>query len=412
MNISLPWGPTTVLKRNPDFRCFWIGNFVSSSGVWVQSLAQAWLLLKLTNSPLLLGLAGFFAFAPTLVLSVIGGTVADHADRQKILFASNVALMLLAIALGLATSLGVVTPSHVLTVILLSGIAGALVAPAYQAVIPDLVSAQDLGRAIALNSIQFNVARILGHSIAGVLIASVGEAACFYINALTYLAILDALRRIRPRLGARVVDRTPFAERFKAGFSYVRERETAGYAIAIVALISFFGLPYFFLLPAIGRDVLGQGPEGIGYLMGSVSVGALAAALVVTNVTEHLGRNRTAGVASLAFWVCLIGFSLCRSYWFSVVYLIGLGFALVLTVVAINGLLQVLAVPAMRGRVMGLYGTALNGFAPVGALLSGSLAQATSTTAAIGVMAAAGLTLTALVVLRLLWASNPEVQYA
>ena len=173
MNTSVSSSLTTVLKRNPDFRRFWIGNLVSGCGVWVQSLAQAWLLLKLTNSPLLLGLAGFFAFAPTLVLSVIGGTVADHADRRKILFASNACLMLLALALGLATSLGVVTSTHVLTVILLSGIAGALIAPAYQAAIPDLVSAQDLGRAIALNSIQFNVARILGHSIAGVLIASV-----------------------------------------------------------------------------------------------------------------------------------------------------------------------------------------------------------------------------------------------
>ncbi len=346
------------------------------------------------------------------MLSVIGGTVADHADRRKILFASNAALMLLALALGLATSLGVVTPAHVLTVILLSGIAGALIAPAYQAAIPDLVAAQDLGRAIALNSIQFNVARVLGHSIAGVLIASVGEAACFYINALTYLAILDALRRIRPRFGAPPVDPASFAARFKAGLSYVRERDIAGYTVAIVGLISFLGLPYFFLLPAIGRDVLGQGPEGIGYLMGSVSIGAMAAALVVTRVTERLGRDRTAGIASLAFWVCLIGFSLSRSYWFSVSYLIALGFALVLTVVAVNNLLQVLAAPAMRGRVMGLYGTALNGLAPLGALLSGSLAEATSTTVAIGAMAAAGLTLTALVVPKLLGASRTEVQYA
>jgi MFS family permease len=237
-------------------------------------------------------------------------------------------------------------------------------------------------------------------------------AACFYINALTYFAILEALRRIRPRFGASHVDAAPFVARFKAGLHYVRERESAGYAITIVGLISFLGLPYFFLLPAIGRDVLGQGPERLGYLMGSVSVGALAGALLVTKVIERLGRDRTAGIASLAFWVCLIGFSLSRSYWLSVIHLIALGFALVLTVVAVNNLLQVLAEPTMRGRVMGLYGMALNGLAPLGGLLSGSLAEATSTTVAIGSMAAAGLTLTAIVVPKLLGASRAEVQYA
>jgi MFS family permease len=402
----------SVLARHPDFRLFWTANLVSSSGVWMQNLAQGWLILKLSNSPFLLGAAGFASLFPTLVLSLIGGTVADRMDRRRILIATHTGLMLLALLLGTLTGLGVVTPLHILVVILLAGVATALNSPAYQAAIPDLVPPSDLTRAIALNSIQFNVARIAGHSSAGLLVAAVGEAGCFYINGLTYLAMLYALARMQPFSGHERHDEVPFWVRFTEGLEYVSGRKIVRYAIAMIGLMSLLGLPYFFLLPSIGRDVLGQGAERVGYLMASVSLGALAGAVSMTRIVPSLGPKRTAVLASILFWIVLLAFSMSRSYWLSMSLLVALGFALVLAVAAVNNLLQVLTPPAMRGRVMGLYAMALNGFAPVGGLLAGSAAEAFSSALAIGAMACVGLMLSAGLAVKMVGQAEAQWQHA
>jgi MFS family permease len=386
--------PFTALKYR-SFAMFWGGNLVSSCGVWVQNLAQGWLILRLSDSPFYLGLAGFAALFPTLLFALLGGTMADRFDRRRILMATQTLFMLLSFSLGLLTSLGVVTPWQILLVILLSGIVLALNSPAYQSVIPDLVPPEALSRAIALNSAQFNLARIIGHSLAGLAVAFIGEAGCFYLNALTYLPFLLALMLISLPPGRLTRHGKSIRRQLSEGLKDVAGNRLKLYLVLIVGCISLLGLPYFFLLPVFARDVLHRGPIGLGYLTAAVSVGALAAAFLMPTVASLFGRSRTVVVAGVAFWLVLLAFSFSRSYWLSFSLLILLGFSLVLVVATVNNILQVITPSEFRGRVMGINGMALNGLAPVGALCAGALAQTTSAPVAVGLLSGAGLVVAA-----------------
>jgi len=386
--------------RYRDFRLLWIGNLVSGCGIWIQNLALGWLILNVSNSPLLLGLYGFATLFPTLALSLIGGTLADRTDRRTVLIVTQSCLMLLAALLGTLAWSGAITPWHIIAVALLTGCAVALNSPAYQAIIPDLVPKEALTQAIALNSIQFNVARIVGHAVAGVIVMGVGEAGCFYLNALTYLAMLSALWRIRAPSRHRAGDVVPFATRIREGITHVRDRQPLRNLILVTGCVSLLGLPYFFLLPSFGRDVLGTSPRALGYLTASVSLGALGGGLAAARLGHWFGRRATLATSSLLFWGGLLGFSLSRSYWLSVALLIVVGFHLAVTVILVNNLLQQLTPPQMRGRVMGIHAMALNGLAPLGALLAGFMAQHLSPPLAVTCMASAGLIGTAAAVAR------------
>lgn len=392
--------PFVVLGRHRDFRLFWLGNLVSSIGVWMQHLAQAWLLLELTDSPLVLGVGGFLSFGPTLVLSLVGGTLADRLDRRRLLIVTQAVMMLLALFLGALVLVDRLTATLLLAVMLLGGIATALNSPAYQASIPDLVPPQDLTRAIALNSIQFNTARVLGHSSAGLLVATLGAAGCFFINGSTYVVMLAVLLRIHFRSRHLAGDRSSFPRRLAEGLAYVQTHGPTRHLLCLLAVVSGLGLPYFFLLPVFARDVLHQDPGRLGYLMGSVSLGALAGGFVSAYVARTAGRERTVLTGTAAFWLALLAFSASRHYVLSLGLLALLGAALALTVVAANSLLQAMTPPPMRGRVMSAYGMALNGMAPIGSLVAGSLAQAVTAPIAIAAMAVLGLGFTILLTSR------------
>ena len=389
------------MLRHRRFRLFWTGNLISTCGVWMQNLAQGWLILRLSDSSFLLGLSGFASLFPTLSLALIGGTLADRFDRRSLLLMTQSGLMLLALLLGLLTTLGIITPAQIIGLVFLSGIAVALNSPAYQAVIPDLVPDKDLTGAVALNSIQFNLARVAGHSLAGIAVVSLGEAGCFYLNGVSYLAMLYALWRIS--IPSRHIERdtVSFGDRLKEGIRYVRSQRGLLYLILIVGLTSFLGLPYFFLLPAFARDVLQKGPLELGYLMGSVSIGALCGGLCLTGIVHRFERQQVAKISSLMFWATLLGFSLSRVYWLSFSLLVILGFTLVLTVATVNNLLQILTPPEMRGRVMSINGMVLNGVAPLGSLFAGIVAEASSVPAAVAGMSTLGLFATVVIISRL-----------
>ena len=389
--------PFSVLHHR-SFRLFWTGNLVSGCGVWVQNLAIGWLIVNLSESSSWLGLYGFASLAPILVLSLAGGAVADRANRRRIMIVSQVALMLIALLLSALAYFGIIALWQIILTTLLTGAAVALNSPAYQATIPDLVPRADLTAAIALNSVQFNVARIAGHSLAGIALVAFGVAGCFLLNALTYLAMLHALWRIDVPSRHIVADVTPLWERVKEGVRYVRGQRLLLYAMLIVASISLLGLPYFFLLPAIGDNVLRVDARGLGYLTASVSVGGLAGALLMTRVTQRWHKGAVVIAAALSFWVSLFAFAWSRHYWLSVSLLIVLGLALVLTIATVNNLLQVLAPAEMRGRVMSIHGMAVNGLVPLGSLVAGVLAQATSAPVALAVMSVAGLAATSAVI--------------
>lgn len=387
--------------RHRDFRFLWIGNLISSCGVWMQNLAQGWLILNLSNSPLLLGLLGFASLFPVLVLSLIGGTIADRSSRRTILILTQSGLMLLAFTLAALTSLGLITAWHIIAISLMTGVATALNSPAYQAMIPDLVPKEELTQAIALNSLQFNSARIIGHSVAGVAVATVGVAGCFYLNGFSYLVLLYALFSLSIPSRHITRDTIPFWERLRDGLVHVRKHRDLTVLIMTMGAISFLGLPYFFLLPIFGRDVLGTGAKGLGYLTASVSMGALTGALLMSRVTHRVGKRRVIVTCGLLFWIGLIGFSISRNYYLSFSLLIAVGFNLVMTLSTANNILQVLTAPEMRGRVMSMSVMAVSGLAPIGTLLAGVIASKTSAPIAIGSMCVFGLLLTAAVLTKL-----------
>ncbi len=383
-----------AVLRHRGFRLFWGGNLISGCGVWVQNLVIGWLIIRLSRSSFWLGVYGCASLLPTLVLSLVGGAVADRVDRRRIMIGAQLALMLIALVLSMLAHLGVIAMWQIVLTTVLTGAAVALNSPAYQATIPDLVPPDELTAAIGLNSVQFNVARIVGHSLAGVVMVAAGEAGCFLFNALTYLAMLYALWRIDVPSRHRPADRTPLLHRVKEGLGYVRGQPALLHPVLIVAAVSFFGLPYFFLLPAVATDVLHAGARGLGYLTASVSVGGLAAGLLMTRLTRRWPKGSVIATAALSFWATLFAFACSRHYGLSVALLILLGLSLVLTIATVNNLLQVLAPPDMRGRVMSIQGMAVNGLVPLGSLLVGGLAQAASPPAALKVMAGLGFLVT------------------
>lgn len=408
----MPSSPTNAhlfsVLRYRDFRLLWIGNLVSGCGIWIQNLAIGWLILKLSNSPLLLGLYGFATLCPTLALSLVGGTIADRANRRTILIVTQSCLMLLAVLLGTLTLSGEITSWLIIAIALLTGCAIALNSPAYQAILPDLVPDDQLTAAIALNSIQFNVARIVGHAVAGVVVAGVGEAGCFFLNALTYLAMLYALWQVRAPSRHRAGDVIPFMTRMREGIHHVRGERALRSLVLITACVSLLGLPYFFLLPSFGRDVLGAGPRELGYLTASVSVGALGGGLAAASLARRFGRRATLAAAALLFWAGLLAFAFSRNYALSIGFLIVIGFDLAVMIITVSNLLQLLTAPHMRGRVMGIHAMALNGLAPLGALLAGLVAERNSASVAVAVMAVTGLIGTAIPVARLRVPDPPE----
>lgn len=383
--------------RHRQYRLFWAGNFLSNTGTWMQNLAQGWLVLQLTNSPLLLGLVGFTSWIPILFFTLVGGVIADHADRRRMMIVAQSVLMALAFLLALLTSLGIVNILHILVISFFSGLALALNAPAYQASVPELVAEEDLTNAIALNSAQFNLSRAIGPALAGWAMYGVGVAGCFYLNAASFLALLFALTRIRfpTRTTARVGSVYQIWEPLRAGFFYIHRRSVLRTLILLVALASVCGMPYVVLMPVFARDILQVGPRGLGYLMGAAGVGALLGALLLAWRGDRPRKGAFALRAALLFYASLVAFALSRRFDLSLAALAVTGGAMVSTVATVNNLLQKHVAPEMRGRIMAMHAMAFLGFAPIGSLVAGALAERIGAPVALAALCVTALAITA-----------------
>ncbi len=386
-----------VLRHRP-FSLFWVGNLISGVGIWMQNLTQGWLVLELSNSSFYLGLLGFASLIPTLILSLLGGVLADRIDRRRLLLATQTSLMLIALILAVLTWLGLISPWLIIWLALLSGIVVAMNSPAYQAVVPDLVPPEELTQAIALNSIQFNIARIAGHASAGAAVAMIGVAGCFLLNGLTYLVMIAVLSFIT--FSSRHIERDPvnLRSRFNEGIAHVIGSPDSRNLILLSASISLFGLPYFFFLPAFARDILEAGPQGLGLLTAAVSTGALVGGLLIPYMAIRFGKHRIVEVCAVGFWCSLIGFSLSRFYVLSCVLLIMLGIMLAITLSTSNNLLQEQTPPEKRGRTMSFQSLAVNGLAPVGAFLFGLLSESISAPSSLLIFSLAGLSMSSVIV--------------
>lgn len=359
--------------RHRNFRMFFTGQFVSLTGTWMQSVAQSWLIYRLTGSVVLLGAIGFASQIPVFLLAPIGGVLADRYDRRRILVATQTGAMLLAFILAWLTLTDRIQIWHLFVISVGLGVANAFDIPTRQAFAVDLVGKEDLINAIALNSSMFNGARIVGPAIAGVLVAVVGEGWCFFGNAVSYLAVIAGLMLIRidsvirPRAGSTLAN---IAE----GFGYVAGTKPIRALLLLLGLVSLMGMPYAVLMPIFADKYLGGGSDTLGYLMGASGLGALIAALTLASRRHVTGLGRWVMIACGAFGVSLSLFSASRTFWLSMILLVPVGFFMMIQMSSSNTLVQAMVPDILRGRVMSVYSMMFMGMAPIGALLAGSLA--------------------------------------
>ena len=358
-----------------NFRLFWTGAFLSNVGTWMQSVAQAWLVYQLTDSPFWLGFDAFLATAPGLVLTLLGGVFADLVDRKRLLIYTQVGAGLTALALATLQATGVLQWWMILCASFVTGCCMSLAAPSYQAITIDLVGREDLANAIALNSTQFQLSRVLGPVLAGPALKYFGPAGCFYANGFSFVAVVVALGMMQLPPSQNAHRPESFWRDLLAGVRYVRQRPRVFGLLLLSACVSLLGAPYFSLLPVFARDVLKLGEVGLSILGGMAGAGAFCGALMIT----FLGNFRYKGWFVLGgawvFALCLIGFALSESVAISLAFLFAMGFAVVCSVAVMNMLLQQLATDEMRGRVMGMFILSFIGAMPIGNFLAGTGAQ-------------------------------------
>jgi MFS family permease len=357
-----------------DFRVLWLGACTSSIGTWMQSVAENWLVLSLTGSAFFLGLDAFLAQLPIMLFTLIGGVVADRRDRRRMLLGSQYIQMTTAFTLAALVYFGVVHIWQILTLSFITGFAQAFGGPAYQSLIPSLVDKERLPNAIALNSIQFNLARVIGPLLAGVALASLGMVSCFTLNGLSFLAVIVALLSLRVR-HVPVVTTERVMTQLRGGLSFVRHQQPLTALTVLAFATTFLGTPLLTLLPVFTQSVFHQGVGQYSRMMAFSGAGAVAGALVVA----WLGRFRRMGMAALfvqaVFGLFIIAFSLSRSLWLSDLILFASGAAMMTAFSTVTSLVQLIAPNEMRGRVMSIFMVAFRGGMPLGSLTAGYFAN-------------------------------------
>lgn len=362
--------------RSRNYRLFFFGQSVSLIGIWMQRVALSWLVYRLTDSPVALGLVDFTGQIPVFALSLFTGLWIDQVNLRTLLLVTQVLALLQALLLATLTLTGSILYWHIIVLSAFLGIINAFDMPGRQAFVIHLVERrQDLGNAIALNSSLFNIARLVGPSVAGMVIAFMGEGICFLLNGASFLATLLALKAIR-------VPKKETARLPKAGLSGVLEGLSYAFGhrpikaiLLLLSLLSFTGLPYLALMPVFARDILMGGPQTLGLLLAASGLGALVAGAILAARESPIGLGKTVATAAMIFGAGLSAFAVSPVAAVSTPLMVIVGFGFVLTVSSCNTLLQTLVEDSKRGRVMSLYVMALIGIGPIGSLLAGFLAR-------------------------------------
>jgi predicted MFS family arabinose efflux permease len=360
-----------------DYRLFWTGAFLSNIGTWMQAVAQGWLVLKLTDSPFWLGLDAFMATSPAVIFTLLGGVFADLIDRRRLLLFTQVIAGLTALSLATLVATNVVNRWMVLGFSFVTGCCMALASPSYLAMTYDLVGREDLANAIAMNSTQFQLSRVVGPALAGVAFRVFGLAGCFYANGLSFIAVVAALWKVRPHTNAHapahsMKDRRAIWQDLVEGFRYVRNRPRVLSLLLLCSIDSLFGAPYFSLVPIYARDIFHLGETGLALMMGTAGAGAFCGALLVAYLGDFRRKGWLVLGGSIAFGLCIMGFALSSRLHWSLLFLFGLGFALVMSLSTSNTLLQKLVIDQMRGRVMSMFLLSFVGTMPLGNILAGT----------------------------------------
>ena len=371
-------GVNTIFRslKYRNFRLFFAGQSISLIGTWIQRIAMPWLVYDLTNSVFLLGLVGFMGQIPTFLLSPFAGVLTDRWNRYHIIVTTQ---MLAMIQAGILTFLVFDQSVQVWHIVLLSGFLGCINAfdiPARQSFVVQMVEKkEDLGNAIALNSTIVNGARLLGPSLAGILIATTGEGICFLINTLSYIFVILSLLLMKIAPFVLKSDGQDVLKEFKEGFSYTFGFAPIKYAILLLAMVSLMGMPYSVLMPVFAREILHGGSHTFGFLIGASGLGALTGAFYLASRKNAIGLDRVIPIATLIFGTGLILFSFSRFFALSVILMVMTGLGMMLQMASTNTLLQTIVDDNMRGRVMSFYTMAFMGTVPFGSLLAGSAAK-------------------------------------
>ena len=363
----------TLQSRN--YRLFFIGQFISLIGTWIQQIAVSWLIYKMTNSVFLLWLVGFVSQFPTFVITPFAGVWSDRFNRHKILVLTQTLSLIQALVLAILVLSGAITVWQIILLSLFIGCVNAIDMPNRQSFVIYMIDDRnDLGNAIALNSAMFNGSRFIGPFIAGVLIATVGEGICFLINALSYIAVIVAILSMNIDHIKINISKTSVMEELKEGFTYVFGNTRIRAMLILVSLTSIMGVPFIVLMPAFAKDILQGGPHTLGFLMSALGAGALLGAFYLASRTNIKGLQKIINMGAFIFGIGLIGFSFSRSLWISILMVFIAAFGMMLQVASTNTWLQTNVDDDKRGRTMSFYVVSFIGMAPFGSLLAGSVA--------------------------------------
>jgi MFS family permease len=361
--------------RHRNFQLFFGGQLISLIGTWMQSVAQSWLVYRLTGSSLLLGAVGFASQIPVFLVAPIGGTIVDRHNRHRLIVATQMASMILAFILAWLTLTHRVQVWQIFVLAALLGVVNAFDIPARQAFLVDMVGRDDLMNAIALNSSMFNGARIVGPAVAGMMVAAVGEGWCFFANAVSYLAVIAGLLMMKVRAYEPPARTASTLENIIEGFQYVRQTAPIKALLVMLGLVSLVGMPYAVLMPIFADRILHSGARGLGLLMGATGVGALLGALTLAVKQSLRGLGKWVAVCCAGFGVSLMLFAFSRSLWPSMVLLLPVGFFMMVQMAASNTLIQAMVPDHLRGRVMAVYSMMFMGMAPFGSFFAGAVAD-------------------------------------
>jgi MFS family permease len=378
------FGKTFCALRHPNYRLIWIGFFLSNIGTWMQTVAQGWLVRELTASAALIGFVSFASSFPQIAFSLFGGVYADLFNRRKLLIATQAVYMFNAAALGALVLLRDwqlwewLSIWHVIAITFVSGVSSTLATPAFQALMLDLVRREDLPSAVALNSAQFNLSRIIGPTIGGLLFGVIGIAGCYFLNSASFLAVIAALWLLRmpPWRAPDGLNAREMWPQLVAGVRYVRRRPRVQALLGVVTVISVCGTPSLIFLPVFARDVLNREAQELAQLWAVVGAGALLSALAMAyGLSNSRRRGRLLLAGNIFFGLAVAAFALSRSFTLSCFFLALVGAGMVCITTTVNTLLQILVQDEMRGRVMSMYALAVMGLQHVGGLLIGALAD-------------------------------------
>ncbi|MGI8961780.1 MAG: MFS transporter [Bryobacteraceae bacterium] len=361
----------------PDFRLMWLGACTSSIGTWMQMLAQSWLVYKLSNSSVYLGLDAFFGQIPVFLFSLFGGVFADRRSRRKLLLISQVIQMGCAFLLAGLVVTGVVRVWHIWCLSFLVGLAQSFGGPAYSALVPTLVSREDLRNAIALNSIQFNLARVVGPMLGGIALNKLGAAWCFGLNGLSFVAVIISLLMIRVSFVPEKTEESVI-ESMREGIRFLRQREGMTSLVTLAFLLTLLSYPLITFLPVMAREVLHGDSNTFTLLLCLSGLGSVTGALLVAGIQTRLGRAKHALIIMVLLGILIAAFGISKHLALSSALVFGAGASLMIVFASNSSLVQLNVSDAMRGRVMSVYNVAFRGGMPFGSLFSGFLIKQTS----------------------------------